>query len=151
MENINLTDKEQELDNIIRDEGWIELSRLSNDYAQLSSVIHVDTRDFCINFSFESQLKLTHKNFINSLIKNKSVDYLTFEEVISRLEDWKLKSGGEKEWRLIEHKEKGWFKYIRIFRTEKGFVWCGDSNEEKDNYVFFTNRNLDRNIFYEQY
>jgi hypothetical protein len=146
----NLSKKEIELDVRICKEGWLPLSDLTEDYAYLSSQIHVDTRDFHVNFSFESQLDDSAKKFLKELTFSKNVDYLTYEELIARLKEWKSMSGGEIKWRMINHKQHGWFKYVRVFRTEKGFIWCG-SSQRGGGYVFYTNRNLSKNIDYEQY
>jgi hypothetical protein len=143
MKEIPLSKQEKELDLRIQNEGWLDLSELTKEYAELSAIIHVDTRDFHVNFSFESQLEQKAKKFLKEISYNKKVDYLTFEQIIDRLKNWKEESGGEAKWRLINHKTYGWFKYVRIFRTESGYVWCSSLCGE---YRFFTNNNLELNI-----
>lgn len=145
-----LTKEEQKLDSRIQKEGWLPLSDLTEEYANLSAKIHVDTRDFHFNVSFESQLEQLAIKFCKELTYSKKVDYLTYKEMIARLEEWKEKTGGEKKWRDMYHTHLGWFKYVRIFRTEKGFVWCSNS-QSGEGYRFYTNRNLEKNMNFEQY
>ena len=143
-----LTKEQKELDSRIQKEGWLKLDDLTLEYAELSATIHVDTRDFHVNFSFEQQLEGNALKFRKGITNNKKVDYLTFTEVLNRLKEWKEKSGGEKDTRLIFHDVWGWFKYVRIFKTEKGYVWCSSISDE---YRFFTNRNLAKYMDFEPY
>jgi hypothetical protein len=146
---MELNKEQKELDNRIRKEGWLKLDDLTLEYAELSATIHVDTRDFHVNFSFEQQLEENASlKFRKEITDNKKVDYLTFNEVLSRLKEWKQKSGGDIGKRLIFHDVWGWFKYVRIFKTEKGYVWCSSISDE---YRFFTNRNLEKNMDFEPY
>lgn len=150
-----MNNNQKELDKRIQNEGWIPLSELTKEYAEISSIIHVDTRDFHVNFSFESQLEDNQIKFRSVFLSIGKADYLTFQEVVERLKEWHEKSGGEtfkdgspRKWRMINHKRWGWFKYVRVFRTDKGYVWCTSIADE---YRFFTNRNLSKNMEFEQY
>jgi hypothetical protein len=85
---------------------------------------NVDTRDFHCGYFWGDE-----HNDINKL-KDKPEFFLTKEELIELLERYYIESGGEGEWRFFEldsreEKLKNWaLKYIRIFRTELGFIVC---------------------------
>lgn len=94
--------------------------------------ISVDTRDFhCIFNTREVEpvedyetLKKYHKRF-----------FFTIDEVFSVLERLYNKSGGEASWRMLSFKENGnWFKYLRIHKTDLGYVIGSDFTGT--NYVF---------------
>jgi hypothetical protein len=150
MEENKLIESEKLLDARIVSEGWLPLSDLTEDYMNLCAITHIDTRDFHFNVSFESQLKKKQLKFRSQLKYNKKYDILTYKEVIERLKMWKEKTGGEREWRMINHKKHGWFKYVRIIKYNGGFIWCSDSHI-KNSYMFYTNNNLEQNMEYEQY
>jgi hypothetical protein len=85
---------------------------------------NVDTRDFHCGYFWGDE----HGD-INKL-KNKPEFFLTKEELVELLERYYIESGGDGEWRFFEldsreEKVKNWaLKYIRIFRTELGFIVC---------------------------
>lgn len=136
-----MTPEQVELDVRICKEGWLKLSDLSKEYASISSIIHVDTRDFHINFTFEEQMSVNHIKQRKEALKHKACDIISFDEMITRLKEWREKSGGEYEtWRFITHKERGWFKYVRILVVEKGFIWCTADMR------FCSNRNIQANM-----
>jgi hypothetical protein len=84
--------------------------------------IHVDTRDFHvlkINEICEETPEL-HK-----VIKYKERFFHSINEVKALLERYFNDSGGLKKWRKLSIKGiDGWFKYIRILKTEYGWIVC---------------------------
>ncbi len=102
---------------------WIYI----DDYDQepeIGGLISVDTRDFhCIPGECYEPIK----NKLRNLPKNKKVEieYKTFQEAKEWIKDLETKSGGKGKWRCIGDKwgrGSGWFKYVRILRTEKGYL-----------------------------
>lgn len=94
----------------------------------------IDTRDFHMGYRFE---KKRHKNFTTlSNSKNKDKFFHTESELIQMIDRLYELSGGDNgdDHRCIIfnniNESKNWsFKYIRIYRTEHGFLVCNDDNK----------------------
>lgn len=86
---------------------------------------NVDTRDFHCGYQ---NIKEDHPD-MSTLSKYPKFFY-TKEEVLSELERLYNESGGENKWRCLElvsndNRVLNWnLKYIRIIRTDKGFLIC---------------------------
>ena len=86
---------------------------------------NIDTRDFHVGYNFKDEL---HKDWATiSKYEHFFFAETELKELLNRLyED----SGGKKEWRMMDlisndNRVKNWsLKYLRIFRTEKGFLVC---------------------------
>ncbi len=91
---------------------------------------NVDTRDFHCGYLWDD---IGHEDF--DKLKKYSRFFLSKEELVDLLERYYLESGGEGEWRYftLNHNDSRvlyWnMKYIRIYRTELGFIVC-NSNEK---------------------
>lgn len=86
---------------------------------------NVDTRDFCCGYIFNN---LYHKDFATL---SKYPDFFhTEQEIKDLLDRYFAESGGKCEWRFfnLEGVENWNMKYIRIWRTELGFMVC-DGND----------------------
>jgi hypothetical protein len=86
------------------------------------NVFNVDTRDFHCGYYFRKN----HHGDWHTIQKYPHF-FLTQEELISLLERYFTESGGIGEWRYfaLKNYDKGWnLKYLRIYRTELGFVVC---------------------------
>lgn len=90
---------------------------------------NVDTRDFHVGYTFEKE---PHRDW--STISRYDHFFFTetqLKELISRLFE---ESGGPGEWRLIglvstDERVKNWrLKYLRIWRTDLGFIVCNSDN-----------------------
>jgi len=94
-----------------------------------NNVFSVDTRDFHCGYTFRE----AHPDY--RTISKYERFFLTEDELKSELERLYTESGGEKEWRLLElvtsdERVKNWnIKYLRIWRTEKGFVVCNSDHK----------------------
>lgn len=101
------------------------------EFPETEMQFHVDTRDFACS-------SLTEK-FPIDISKIKKYPYRffhTMEEVKNTIRDLYERSGGEGEWRCLWLKGEGakasenWnLKYLRIYRTDLGFVICGNDNK----------------------
>jgi hypothetical protein len=88
---------------------------------------NVDTRDFHCGYHWTDE---GHPDL--GTIKKYPHFFMTQEELVSLLERYFQESGGEAEWRYFSLKsyDSGWrLKYLRIFRTELGFVVCDIENK----------------------
>jgi hypothetical protein len=101
---------------------------------------NIDTRDFYCAIQTKAQLEEIEKNdkliikldisVIDKYPANKY--YHTEQEVKDLIERFWRESGGDGEWRMLSLKSKNkhvtnWeLKYIRIARTDKGFLVCND-------------------------
>jgi hypothetical protein len=90
----------------------------------------VDTRDFHCGYTFKDEL---HPDY--STISKYERFFFTEDELKQEIERLYQESGGEKEWRLLElvsndPRVKNWnLKYLRVWRTEKGFLICNSGNK----------------------
>lgn len=86
---------------------------------------NVDTRDFHVGYNFNSE---HHKDW--STISKYNHFFFTEIELKDLLNRLYEDSGGKGEWRMMDlvandKRVQNWrLKYLRIFRTEKGFLVC---------------------------
>jgi hypothetical protein len=91
---------------------------------------NVDTRDFHCGYRFE---KKTHPDW--KTISKYDNFFFTEHELKSEIRRLFDESGGDGEWRYLdlEHLDprvRNWrLKYLRIWRTEKGFVICNSDDK----------------------
>ncbi len=90
-----------------------------------NNVFSTDTRDFCISSCFIEK----HDDF--DTIKKYPHFFHTEEEVKSLMDRFFTESKGKGEWRMFSlGAGQNWnMKYIRIWRTELGFVVCDTYNK----------------------
>ena len=86
---------------------------------------NLDTRDFCCGYFWDNK---PHKD-IKTLNKHPYF-FLTEEELKTLIERYYDESGGKGEWRMLSIKgfDNWQLKYLRIFRTELGFIVCDSNN-----------------------
>jgi hypothetical protein len=87
---------------------------------------NVDTRDFHCGYFMDH---VNHSDW--ETIKNYPHFFFTKDELVTLLERYFTESGGEAEWRYfsLEDYREGWdLKYLRIYRTELGFVVCNSEH-----------------------
>ena len=119
---------------------------------------NIDTRDFYCAVQTKAEME-QHDRLITTLDTSKidkypvSKFYHTEQEVKDLIERFWRESGGDGEWRCLSLKSKNknvtnWnLKYIRIARTEKGFLVCNSygaiiskndlSDPIEQEYLFF--------------
>jgi hypothetical protein len=105
-------------------EDWIpyqELDWLDEKF----NVFSIDTRDFHAGYRFVER----HDDF--DTIKKYPDFFHTVDEVISLIDRYFIESGKEGKWRMFSlGGGQNWnMKYIRIWRTELGFVICNSYNK----------------------
>lgn len=95
------------------------------------TIFNVDTRDFHVGYN-----NAIHKN-LNTLKKYNHDFFHTEQEVKDFLDRLYTESGGKGEWRMLNLETiKNWrLKYIRIYRTEFGFIVC-------DSYSYALRKNI---------
>lgn len=83
----------------------------------------IDTRDFHAGYNWSDE---PHKDF--DTLKKYDHFFHTKEEMLKILDRLFEESGGKAKWRFLStEKSEGWeLKYIRIQRTEKGFLICNE-------------------------
>lgn len=98
--------------------------------------VHVDTRDFHCSVSDEKP-KFGKDLDINlkKLLKHRPRFFYSPEETKEIIDRLFTESGGENEWRMLmldgigENASGNWgMKYIRIYRTDWGFLICNNKN-----------------------
>lgn len=91
------------------------------------NVFSIDTRDFCVGYRYE---KKNHQD-LETLKKYPQRFFHTEEEIKILIQRYFEESGGEGEWRFFSlEKLDNWrMKYIRIWRSEEGFVVCNSDNK----------------------
>jgi hypothetical protein len=85
---------------------------------------HVDTRDFHVSVVNEPSEKTPD---LTRLVKLKEQFFHSVDELKALLERYYLESGEEREgnWRFFcLEGHTNWFKYIRILKTEHGWLVC---------------------------
>lgn len=113
-----------------QEEPWKELNE--NLYVDRALQIHVDTRDFYATFNFTENKEIKD---LPTLLKYKGAFFFTIEEVYSLVKRLYLDSGGKAEWRMLTFVEDGnWFKYLRIFKTDYGYLI---GTNFRDEYKFY--------------
>jgi hypothetical protein len=102
-----------------------DINWLDKDYNQFN----IDTRDFHASRLFKEE---RHKDF--ETLKKYPRFFFTGEELKELIDRLYVESGGVGEWRYLElvsndKRVLNWnLKYIRIFKTELGFIVCNDDN-----------------------
>lgn len=108
---------------------WIQFSEIDLDDETFDR-FNIDTRDFHCS---QQWLNSPHPDW--KTISKYDHFFYTKEEVIENIKRLYEESGGEGKWRclyLMSHDVKvlNWnLKYIRIWRTEKGFMICNSENQ----------------------
>lgn len=89
-----------------------------------NNVFWIDTRDFCCGYDFRD---IPHEDF--DKLKKYPHFFLTHEELVQLIERYFTESGGEQEWRFfnLEGIDNWNMKYIRIARTELGYIVCNSN------------------------
>jgi hypothetical protein len=97
---------------------------------QKNNNFNIDTRDFHVGYNFNEK---PHKDWLT--ISKYNHFFLTeneLKEVLNRLFE---ESGGVGEWRMMDliaddNRVRNWnLKYLRIYRTEKGFLVCNSEHQ----------------------
>jgi hypothetical protein len=88
-----------------------------------NNVFNIDTRDFHAGYRFEN-----NRHDIDTIKKYPDF-FHTKEEIIELLNRYFIESGGECEWRMFSLDGNWNLKYIRIWRTELGFIVCDYRNK----------------------
>ena len=104
---------------------WIPYTEIEwNDVE--NNVFNVDTRDFHCGYRLESK---PHKDF--DTIKKYPHFFNTEQEVKDLIDRYFNESGGKRSWRLfsLEPSDNWSMKYIRIWRTDLGFIICNSDNK----------------------
>ena len=104
---------------------WVDFKEIEWNDPKFN-VFSVDTRDFHCGYRYETK---QHKDF--ACLKKYPHFFLTEEELKTLLQKWFDESGGKAEWRMFSLTGFGdnWnLKYLRIWRTELGFVVCNSNN-----------------------
>jgi len=97
---------------------------------QKNNRFNIDTRDFHCGYNFKDEL---HPDFL-TISKYKKF-FFTEEELKSEIQRLYVESGGKGSWRMLtlnsnDGRVNNWaMKYIRIWRTEKGFIICNSENK----------------------
>lgn len=106
-------------------EEWVDFRSIDWECPK-NNRFNLDTRDFCCGYLYSDK---EHPD-METLLKYKDrffVDKTELKSIINRLY---IDSGGEKEWRFLSIKTNDkrfndWsLKYLRIFRTDHGFIFC---------------------------
>ena len=98
---------------------WVDIDEF--DFKEPLLGFSVDTRDFHIIKHLEEKKKINDYD----IIKKYSGFFFTMDEVKELVFDLYNRTGGKAKWRSINFKElnrTGWFKYLRIDITPKGYV-----------------------------
>lgn len=105
--------------------NWIPFQDIDWDNPNFNK-FSIDTRDF---YTFSNFSKEIHPD-IKTLLRYKDF-FLTKEELLSTINRYFIESGGPGKWRMfsLEDSDNWNLKYLRIFKTNEGFLIC-DSNEK---------------------
>lgn len=98
---------------------WIHYSQIDFDHKEYN-VFSIDTRDFYAAYNFIENHEGMEK------VKKYPDFFHTKEEVTELLDRLYSESGGEGKWRMLSISvNDSWnLKYIRIYRTDLGFLVC---------------------------
>lgn len=97
---------------------------------------NIDTRDFHCGYHFSKEL---HVDF-ETLSKYKKF-FFSEEELKLEIERLYTESGGKGKWRMLtlnsnDSRVNNWsMKYLRIWRSEKGFIICNSENKAIPKYI----------------
>jgi hypothetical protein len=109
-------------------EKWVHFRKIDWDCPN-NNRFNVDTRDFHCGYRWDDS---EHPN-IGKLLKYPDF-FHSKDELVTLIERLFVESGGDGEWRLLEleatdERVRNWnLKYLRIFRTELGFIVCNSDN-----------------------
>jgi hypothetical protein len=102
---------------------------------------NIDTRDFCSGYT-----KKKHPDY--DTLKKYPHFFHSLDELKSLLDRYFEQSGGVGEWRMLDLDVKyprvnNWkLKYIRIFRTDLGFIICNSDYKALDKDILSNNVDL---------
>ena len=91
---------------------------------------NIDTRDFHCGYHFSKEINVDFET-----LSKYNKFFFTEEELKSEIERLYTESGGKGEWRMLtlnsnDGRVNNWsMKYLRIWRTEKGFIICNSDNK----------------------
>lgn len=99
---------------------WVFFREIDWD-CQKNNCFSIDTRDFHCGYTFK---EVPHDDF--DKLKKYDHFFHTKDELVDLIERYFTESGGKQKWRFFNLKGvENWnMKYIRIARTELGFVVC---------------------------
>ncbi len=109
-------------------DSWVQFDAIEWNDPKFNK-FNIDTRDFHVGYVFKKE---RHPEY-NTISKYPRYFY-TEEEVKTQIERLYTESGGEGEWRMLELESKdervlNWnMKYIRIWRTDLGFIVCNQQD-----------------------
>lgn len=99
---------------------WIFFREVNWDSDMMQA--HVDTRDFHVSVINEPNEKQPD---LAKLVKLKDRFFHTADEVKVLIERYFTDSGGDRKWRFFcLDGYTNWFKYIRILKTDHGWLVC---------------------------
>jgi hypothetical protein len=105
---------------------WLPLDRIlfTDDVLSMSC----DTRDFGIYINKKEPREVKD---LPTLLKYKEAFFFTMDEAYDILTRLLKDSGGYAKWRMLSFKENGnWFKYIRVIKTDHGYLIGSDFGRE---------------------
>lgn len=111
------------------EKDWVYFEDIEWDDAKYNR-FNVDTRDFHCGYTFSKEI---HPDW--EIIKKYKKFFHTEDELKTLLLRYYIESGGKGEWRMMDLDSKDgrvtnwYFKYIRIWRTELGFLVCNSDNK----------------------
>ena len=88
---------------------------------------NIDTRDFHVGYHWKDD---GHEDM--STLKKYPHFFHTKDELVTLLDRYYEQSGGKCDWRYfsLDTYDMGWnLKYLRIFRTDMGFIICDSENK----------------------
>ena len=106
--------------------NWVFFKEIDWDCPK-NNRFNIDTRDFHVGYYWSDE---GHPDM--ATLKNYPHFFLTRDELTTLLDRYYDESGGEGDWRYfsLESYKHGWdLKYLRIFRTDMGFIVCNSSNK----------------------
>ena len=106
-------------------------------------IVHVDTRDFGFTVGEPNGWKIERCD----CNPTRGFEYLTLRQCLERLKSWK-----ERGFSWIHYSDKiqrchlnNPFKYVRLVRTPKGWLWCFSSGREEDKkYIAVPNYTIEK-------
>lgn len=122
---------------------WIFFRELELDDEKFNR-FNIDTRDFHAGYNLTSKI---HKDF-DVLKKYGNRFFYTKTEVEQTIDRLYVESGGEFGWRMLDldvkdERVNNWMlKYIRIWRTELGFIICNSDHKAIPRHVLSSRVNM---------
>lgn len=104
---------------------------------------NIDTRDFHCGYFYSDD---AHPD-IETISKYDKFFY-TLDELKAQIQRLFAQSGGAGEWRFLTLKNTDtrvstWLKYIRIWRTERGFIICNSDNKAIPKHILMSDVNTE--------